>query len=144
MNTIADLIKLSPGYKSAVYVEHDMDNIDKVSAYIPTEVGAKCIELVAKALNPECKERSFLITGTYGTGKSHLALIICNLFRSKGIGSQLSPIMEKIAHKWPERYELIRQYRSEIEDKPFVVVNLYQDEGRINDALLRELCGYPP
>jgi hypothetical protein len=95
--------------------------------------------LVAKALNPECKERSFLITGTYGTGKSHLALIICNLFRSKGIGSQLSPVMEKMAHKWPERYELIRQYRSEIEDKPFVIVNLYQDEGRINDALLREL-----
>lgn len=139
MSAISDLVKLSPGYKSAVYVEHDMDNYNKVSAYIPTEVGAKCIELVAKALNPECKERSFLITGTYGTGKSHLALIICNLFKSNGVGVQLNPVMEKIAHKWPERYDAIRQYRGKIEDRPFVIVNLYQHEGRINDALLREL-----
>lgn len=52
MNVISEIVRLSPGYKAAVNVEDDIDNAEKVSAYIPTEVGAKCVELVAKALNP--------------------------------------------------------------------------------------------
>lgn len=138
MNTISQIVKLSPGYKSAVNVENDLDNYDKVSSYIPTDVGARCLVSAAKALNPECKERSFLITGTYGTGKSHLALILCHLFKNAGIDVHLNPVMEKIKHKWQDRYDEVCKYRG-IEDKPFVLVTLYQDEGSINDALLRKL-----
>lgn len=138
MNTISQIVKLSPGYKSAVNVENDIDNYEKVSSYIPTEVGARCLVSVARALNPECKERSFLITGTYGTGKSHLALILCHFLKNTGINVHLNPVMEKIKNKWLDRYEEINKYRN-IEDKPFVLVTLYQDEGSINDALLRKL-----
>lgn len=139
MNRISEIVRLSPGYKSAINIENDIGNHEKVAAYIPTEVGSKCIELVSKALNPDCKERSFLITGTYGTGKSHLALVLCNFLMNKGIAPHLTPVMEKIKNKWPERYEEIKKYRTNVEDKPFLIVNLYQDEGRINDALLRAL-----
>lgn len=139
MNVIREFVKLSPGYKSAVYLEYDIDNIDKVSAYIPTEVGAKCIELIAQSLNPGCKERSFIITGTYGTGKSHLAIVLANLLKNQGIDPCLTPVMEKINHKWEDKYTAIRNYRTNIEDKPFLLVTLYQDEGKINDALLRKL-----
>lgn len=118
MNIISDIVRLSPGYKSAVVVEDDIDNVEKVSSYIPTEVGARCIELVAKALNSECKERSFLITGTYGTGKSHLALVLCNLLKNNGIAEHLTPVTEKINNRWQERYEIIRKFRSDVEGKP--------------------------
>lgn len=139
MNVISEIVKLSPGYKSAVHVEHDMENYEKVSAYIPTEIGSQCLESVAKSLNPECKERSFLITGTYGTGKSHLAIVLANLLKHEGLSRHLDPVMDKIQNKWHQRYELIKQYRTEVENKPFLVVTLYRDEGRINDALLRKL-----
>lgn len=139
MNKISEIVKLSPGYKSAVHIEHDMENYEKVSAFIPTEIGSQCLELVAKSLNPECKDRSFLITGTYGTGKSHLALVFANLLKHEGITLALNPVMEKIQNKWHQRYELIKHYRTEVENKPFLVVTLYQDEGRMNDALLRKL-----
>ena len=66
MKLISEIVKLSTGYKAVVNIKADYKNYDKVSAYIPTEVGARCLEMTVKALYPECNQRSFMITGTYG------------------------------------------------------------------------------
>lgn len=73
--------------------------------------------------------------GTYGTGKSHLALVLLNFFAQPFEKPELQAIVDKLD---PDTQMVLRQYRNHIHKK-FLIVNLYGDEGDIADALMMGL-----
>ncbi|QTA79045.1 Uncharacterized protein dnl_12940 [Desulfonema limicola] len=129
-------IKISPGFKSAVNLEKELENLQKVSGYIPGEVSREVILDFAKKLHPTASNRrSRLIMGTYGTGKSHLALVIANLFRMPADTPEIQSVLEKLDY---DTRELLVNNRKAV-NKKFLIVRLYGDEGRISDAFMMGL-----
>ncbi len=128
-------IKISPGFKAAVNLKNDQNNLDKVKGFIPTEIAREIILDLGKKLHPSSTSRSRIIMGTYGTGKSHLALVLLNFFIQPLETPELQIIVDKLD---PDMQLVLKQYRNQI-PKKFLIVNLYGDEGDIADALMMGL-----
>ena len=137
---LSDAIEVSPGFNTAVTVESDLNNSHKVRAYIPTNAAVDVLADLEKHLHPMFEgPRSRVITGTYGTGKSHLALTIARLYRGGMNDEDLEPVFRKLEGKWPGRAQKISEGRTRVPG--FFLVLLEGDEGHFEDALLSRLSG---
>ena len=132
---LSDFIHISPGFKAAVNLKNDRDNLQKVAGFIPTEVAREIILDLAKKLHPASDLRSKIIMGTYGTGKSHLALVLLNFFLCSLETPELQTVIDKLD---PDTQKVLKQYRGQIPEK-FLIVNLYGNEGDIADGLMMGL-----
>jgi hypothetical protein len=132
---LKEFIKISPGFKAAVNLKNDQNNLDKVKGFIPTAIAREIILDFGKKLHPSSDLRSRIIMGTYGTGKSHLALVLLNFFARSFETPELQIIVDKLD---PDAQMVLKQYRSQVPGK-FLIVNLYGDEGDIADALVMGL-----
>ena len=132
---LRDFIHISPGFKAAINLKNDRDNLQKVAGFIPTEVAREIILDLAKKLHPASDLRSRIIMGTYGTGKSHLALVLLNFFVRDLKTPELQTVIDKLD---PDTQKVLLQYRGQIPEK-FLIVNLYGDEGDIADGLMMGL-----
>jgi len=131
-----DFIHISPGFKAAVNLRKERDNLVKVSGFIPTEVAREIILDFAKKLHPATPDlRSRIVMGTYGTGKSHLALVLLNFFLRPISTSELQTVIEKLDS---DTKGVLLQHRQQIPDK-YLIVSLYGDEGNIADGLIMGL-----
>jgi len=135
IQNLSDFIHISPGFKAAVNLQNDRDNLEKVGGFIPTEVAREIILDLAKKLHPTSDLRSRIIMGTYGTGKSHLALVLLNLFVRSLETEQLQKVMDKLD---PHTKDVLTQFRGLVPEK-FLIVNLYGDAGNIADGLMMGL-----
>lgn len=80
---IAEFIKTNPGYSAQVdlnlWFRDSTQNLSTVRRYKPISSHRKAFEQVAGALDSKDK-RVYLVTGNYGTGKSHLCMMLANFF----------------------------------------------------------------
>jgi hypothetical protein len=78
---IADLIEVNSGYTNAVSLKSelfdDTRNSGRMSRYRPIASHRQAFQKLSKALLVKDK-RAYLLTGAYGTGKSHLMLMFAN------------------------------------------------------------------
>lgn len=132
---LSEFIHISPGFKAAVNLKNDHDNLQKVAGFIPTEVAREIILDLAKKLHPASDLRSKIIMGTYGTGKSHLALVLLNFFLRSLETPELQTVIDKLD---PDTQKVLTQCRGQIPEK-FLIVNLYGNEGDIADSLMMGL-----
>lgn len=83
MTKIRDIIKINSGYTSYVdlYEEYYdiVKNRGRMERYKPITAHRQAFEKIANALNP-LDRRFYFLTGSYGTGKSHLLLMLANYF----------------------------------------------------------------
>ena len=135
---LSDLVELSPGFSTAVDVRDDLGNDFKIAAYIPTEVASEILLDMAENLHVSASRRARLLTGTYGTGKSHLGLVMARLYRDGSSESCLAPVFKRLAGTWPGKAGKLREEREGIEGK-FLLVLLTGDCGSFNDSLLQRL-----
>lgn len=132
------IIDLQPGFKTAVNLRDDLDRFDKCAGYIPTSVASDILLDVGENLHVLASRRARLITGTYGTGKSHLALVLANVYRLGADSPAVSPVMAKLKSKWPGKADKLISEREKFK-KPFLLVLLHGHAGPFNDSLLRGL-----
>lgn len=80
---IAELIKTNPGYSAQVdlnqWFPDSVKNLATMRRYSPMVSHRQAFERIAGALDSKDK-RVYLITGNYGSGKSHLCLMLANYF----------------------------------------------------------------
>lgn len=131
------IIELSPGFKTAVVIKADIDDDRKVGGYIPTEVSSETLLDFGENLHPLASRRSRIITGTYGTWKSHLALVLARICRDGISSDAVVPVIEKLG-KWPGKIKKLKEERAKHKGK-FLLVLLEGDEESFNDSLLRNL-----
>jgi len=126
-----EFIKISPGFRAAVNLEMELNNLDKVAGFIPTEVSKEIILDLARKIHPTASDqRARLIMGTYGTGKSHLALVLANLYQLPIETPQLQTVIDKLD---ADTRSVLLHNRGQIAKK-YLIVTLYGDVGRISDA----------
>lgn len=138
MTTLDQLVGLSPGFNAAVSLQDDLDNDRKVSAYIPTEAGGEVLHDAGENLHVSASRRARLVMGTYGTGKSHLALVLARLYWD-GLTEPLAPVLEKMRGRWPGRADALAKERERLSGG-FLTVTLEGDRwGSFDDTLLHGL-----
>jgi len=83
MTKISDIIQINSGYASYVdlYEEYCdiVKNRGRMERYKPIAAHRQAFEKIANALNPKDR-RFYFLSGSYGTGKSHLLLMLANYF----------------------------------------------------------------
>jgi len=132
-----DLVKVSGGFQAAVNLKANINDDVKVGGYIPTHIASEILNDLAENFHTTSARRSRLISGTYGTGKSHLALIIARIFRDGVDHPALTPVLQKL-DKWPKVADKLKKERG-FRQGQYLLVNLLGDEGDFKDVLLREL-----
>lgn len=141
---ISEIVSISPSYTSEVNIEMDFAdeemNANKVKGYIPTAPARQAIKEIVQGLNPGSSERVHLVTGMYGSGKSHFGLMLANLFGRPPDDQLLEPFMAKLRDKDPEAAKIVSRNRSAIQ-QPFLIVILRPTAvpGGFNYALLSAL-----
>jgi len=83
MAKIREIVQINSGYTSYVdlYEEYYdlVKNRGRMERYKPIAAHRQVIEKIANALNPKDR-RFYFLSGSYGTGKSHLMLMLANYF----------------------------------------------------------------
>jgi len=90
---ISDIVEIHSGYTSYVDIKlellDDSRNIARMSRYRPIKSHREAFEKLGRSLNVKDK-RCYLLTGSYGTGKSHLCLMFANYLQTPA-GEQPMP-----------------------------------------------------
>lgn len=92
MTQIRDIVQIKSGYTSYVdlYEEYYdlVKNRGRMENYKPIAAHRQVFEKIANALNPRDR-RFYFLSGSYGTGKSHLLLMLANYFTNTSDVSEL-------------------------------------------------------
>ncbi len=89
MAKIKDVVTLKTGYANFVELksafEEAQENADRMAMYRPTKAHRRAFERISRGLFQPTDKKFYLLSGSYGTGKSHLCLMTANvLSRSSG------------------------------------------------------------
>jgi len=78
MARIADIVKLKTGYANFVELEsafeEAQENADRMAMYRPTRAHRRAFDRLCQGLYQPNDKKFYLLSGSYGTGKSHLCL----------------------------------------------------------------------
>ena len=111
---IAKLINTNPGYSAQVdlnlWFRNSAQNLATMRRYKPIASHRKAFEQIAGALDSKDK-RVYLITGNYGTGKSHLCLMLANYFAYSADQPDIAQFLENYADEDPAAADKLRARR---------------------------------
>jgi hypothetical protein len=140
----SEFIKVDEKFQTSINLEYDLNKVDKISSYIPTEQSVSILHTYLSSIYYDNTERAKVLIGPYGRGKSHLLLILTAL-TSLDVGDNnanseintrtLKDLCEKIRIVNPETGALVEEVlKSKIRLLP-VIVN--SNSGDINQAFIR-------
>ena len=77
----ADFLKIKDDFQASINLEYDLNKIEKINSYIPTEQSVKVLGHFLRTFyyDNEPQNRATVLVGPYGRGKSHLLLVLSAL-----------------------------------------------------------------
>jgi len=145
-----DFIKADEGFQYAINLQYDLNNNSKITGYIPTSASVDILKGYLTSIyynNKESKDRSSILVGPYGKGKSHLLLILLAIISMKNEGEEqknIDLLCNKIGNVNTEVKEMILGIRGQNKKLlPVIINSSYYDLNQafligIKDALERE------
>lgn len=135
---IKNLIEIQGGYTSYVDLGlelfNDTSNVERMARYRPIASHRQAFERLAQALKVK-DERCYLLTGAYGTGKSHLCLMFANYLQTP---SGEKPMPEFLGHYLevdPHAAEELRSKRTK--GRYLVALCQWGGKGDFEEIILR-------
>lgn len=78
--SLQSIISVDKKFQTSVNLEYDINNIEKVTGYIPTEQSVAVMDKFLRGVYyPSSYKRANVLVGPYGRGKSHLLLILSSI-----------------------------------------------------------------
>jgi hypothetical protein len=139
MSRISDLVKLKTGYANFVELktafEESQQNADRMAMYRPTTAHRRAFERLCRGLYQPNDKKFYLLSGSYGTGKSHLCLMYANaLSRSSG-DSEIKGFYDNYGKLDPDAAKLLRNIRKG--GQYLVAICDYHSGRRFEDVVLK-------
>lgn len=77
----SEYIEVNEGFQTSINLEYDLNKIEKVKGFIPTEQSVKILGKLLQSFyyHNNTSERATVLIGPYGRGKSHLLLVLTAL-----------------------------------------------------------------
>lgn len=136
------IIKIKGGFVRAVKIIEDFFdeelNQRKLESYCVNPSAREAFNSISNGLHPTSRNRVHLISGTYGSGKSHFGLVIANYLTKNSASVDFEMIFRRIEEKALDKAVEIKSIRNT--DKPYLVILLegYDPDGA-EFALLKGL-----
>ena len=102
------MISTVQGFQYSVNIGYDLNNDDKLINYIPTNSSLNLLEEILLSIRNSSTERSRILIGAYGSGKSHNMLIVLSILMKKDL-SLLKKALPKISRN-KKLYQYIQNY----------------------------------
>lgn len=85
----SDFIEINENFQTSINLEYDLNKLEKVKSYIPTEQSVQIIGSFLRTFyyNNASQNRATVLIGPYGRGKSHLLLVLTALTSMDSFGS---------------------------------------------------------
>jgi hypothetical protein len=113
---IAEIVSVHSGYSSTVDLRSEFEdpgkNQTRMERYRPTKGHRRAFEKISNVVKPKDK-RVYLLTGSYGTGKSHLSLMVANYLSNKTDAPELQGFLANYSLIDPDMAEKLRALRSQ-------------------------------
>ncbi len=136
--SLRDLVAPSARFQRAVNVKYDLGDLHQVAAYLPTPSAANTIRALCGTMLGTDHQRANVLVGPYGTGKSHLAVVLAALFSGdRRCGPAIDALIERLRLESAEAAEAVAVYRAS--GHRLLPVVLSGDEGELAHALARAL-----
>jgi hypothetical protein len=117
MAKIKDVITLKSGYANFVELksafEETRENADRMAMYRPTKAHRMAFERICKGLYQPNDKKFYLLSGSYGTGKSHLCLMTANVLSRSSGDPEIAGFHENYARLDPEKAKLLKNIRKD-------------------------------
>lgn len=115
MTTISDIVKIKTGYANFVELkssfEQDQENLERMAMYRPTTAHRKAFERLCRGLFSPMDKKFYMLTGSYGTGKSHLCLMLANFLSRSSGDSEVAGFYDNYEKLDPEQGKMLRNLR---------------------------------
>lgn len=83
MSKISEIVKVRGGYANFVQLrnalQEEEENAGRMAMYRPTKAHRNALERICRGLYMPNDKKFYLLSGSYGTGKSHLCLMLANV-----------------------------------------------------------------
>ncbi len=109
------MISVASGFQYSVNIGYDLNSDEKLKNFIPTKSAINLLEEVLLSTSETSTERSRVLIGAYGKGKSHIVLTILSMLMKRELG-----LFEKMLPKLDD-YPRVKQ----------CVLNYYDSSNRI-------------
>ena len=93
---MSDMISVASGFQYSVNIGYDLNNDGKLKNFIPTQSALRLLSDVLDSTAVTSTERSRILIGAYGKGKSHIVLMILSMLLKKDL-SLFEKTMPKIS-----------------------------------------------
>lgn len=116
MSKIAEVVKIQSGYANFVNLREalaeESENTDRMAMYRPTKAHRTALERLSRGLFIPSDKKFYLLSGSYGTGKSHLCLMLANLLGKSGDDPSLAGFYDNYARLDTKRSKELKNVRS--------------------------------
>ncbi len=140
MSKIKEIITIKSGMASYVDLRKELFDPDacrqRMTSYKPIKSHRDVFERIAKALDPKDR-RCYLLTGSYGTGKSHLCLMLANYFMHQSDVSELKEFFASYSEEDKSRAKVLSQKRAK--GRYLVAVPHVKSRGNFEELVLRSI-----
>lgn len=106
--TMSKMISVAAGFQYSVNIGYDLNNDNKLKNFIPTKSALNLLEEILMSTSDSSTERSRILIGAYGKGKSHIMLMILSMLLKKDL-SLFEKTLPKIAEN-PQLQQLVVNY----------------------------------
>ncbi|MDC9727752.1 MAG: hypothetical protein PSN04_00290, partial [Methyloprofundus sp.] len=127
-----DVIRINTDQNNAaILLDQGISDNSLVGNYMPTQSAIQVFKHVCKAVLPEAtqEQRALNLYGSYGSGKSHLAVVLAQLLRDGASSDGFNKLADRIKHKGNEALANSLQTtflpRESEDTKPYLLVSLY-------------------
>lgn len=130
---IRDLVSISSADLTEVNIKRDFDDDHKIEAYLPNRASRRTMENIIPGLMPTSTKRVHLLTGIYGTGKSHFGLVLAALLRKH---PKADAVLAKVQEKDKRISQLVQRHLDASRKFLIVVPDAFLYQTGFNRALL--------
>ena len=92
----ADFIKGNKGFQYSINIQYDLMNPNKIKGYIPTRKSVEILREYLLNIVVDDRDKSTVLIGPYGKGKSHLLLVLLGLMSGTNDIEELNKLVNKI------------------------------------------------
>lgn len=147
MTKISDILDIRTGYSDVVRLKEEFrdeeSNLKRMANYRPIEAHRIAFQRMAEAPFKPNSKRCFILSGSYGTGKSHLCLMVANYFNQPSTNQNISDFFD--LYKEAEEDDGVKNKKAEIlknrrkEGRYLVAICDYELNDNFDSIVLRAI-----